>query len=104
VSVLCVRLDFDDALQVNDVGAMDAEKTRGIERGFKAGDSLLLQVLFAFGCKGDVIVLRFHVVEFCDRNDENAGAIAKADALRQPGLREASRCGAICRRGVPWRD
>src|ERR1700735_2708605 len=95
VSVLRVGLDLDDALQVDDVGAVNAEKTRRVERGFQARDGLLLQVLFAFGCKGDVIVLRFHVFEFRDWNDEDARAIAHGDAVEI--LRRRARGGSQVR-------
>src|SRR5271156_7150158 len=76
MSILRVGFDFDDAFEVHDEGTMDPEKTRRVERGFKARDSLLFQMLLAFGCEGDVIVLCFHVIEFRDWNDEHARAIA----------------------------
>ena len=81
VAIFAVGLDAGDAFEVDDVGAMDAEEARRVEGGFEAGDGLLLQVLFAVGAEGDVVVLRFGVIELGDRNDENSGAVADGDAI-----------------------
>src|SRR5271169_5669949 len=83
VAVFAVGLDFGHSLQVDDVGAVDAHEARRVERGFQAGDGLLLQVLFAFGGEGDVVVLRFGIFEFGDGNYEDAGAVADGDAIEK---------------------
>src|SRR6202034_2802075 len=74
-------LDFDDALEVHDVGAVDAEKARRIERRFEAGNRLLLQVFFAAPDERDIIVLRLGVVEFRHGDDEDAGAVTHRNAV-----------------------
>jgi hypothetical protein len=61
---------------------VDADEDRGIEEGFQFADGLLLQVALAFAVQGDVIVLRFHVVEFGDGDDVDADAILHHDTLR----------------------
>ena len=49
MAVFAVGLDLGHSFQVDDVGAVDAHEARGIERGFQAGDRLLLQMFPAFG-------------------------------------------------------
>src|SRR5271156_4110732 len=83
VAVFSVRLDPSHAFQVDDVGAVDAHEAGRVQRGFQAGDSLLLQVLFAFGGQVDVIVLCFGIFQLRDGNDEHAGAVAHRDAVEE---------------------
>src|SRR5205807_9959408 len=42
------RLDLGDLLQVHNVGAMDAQKSRRFQRCYEAGNRLLLELLLLF--------------------------------------------------------
>jgi len=42
------RLDLGDLLQVHNVGAMDAQKSRRVQRCYEAGNRLLLEMLLPF--------------------------------------------------------
>jgi hypothetical protein len=91
VAIFTVRLDAGDALEVDDVRAVDAKKSRRVEGGFEAGDGLLFEVLLAFGADGNVVVLGFGVIEFGDGDYEDAGAIADWDPIEMLSWRTS--CG-----------
>jgi hypothetical protein len=67
-AVFSIGLDTDHALKIHNVGTMDSDELFGVQAGFEAGDRLLLQVLFAFAGQGYVVILRFGVVEFSNRD------------------------------------
>src|SRR5580693_133083 len=96
VAVLGVRLDFDDALEIDDVGPVDAHESGGIKGGFQARNRLLLQVLFAIGRESHVIVLSFGVIELGDGNYEHARTVADRDAVKILRRRTGG-CGQVCR-------
>ena len=80
--VLRVRLDAGDALDVDDEGTVDAHEAFGVERGFEAGDGLLLEPVAAFTAQGNVVILGLGVVELADRDDVDLCAILDDDSPR----------------------
>ena len=71
---------------------MDADEAIGVEELLELRQRLLLQQLPAPDLQGDVIVLRFEVVDLRDRDDVNIRLVANEDALerraRRPRLRD----------------
>ncbi len=51
-----------------------------VEHGFERADGLLLQIALAFAVQGDVIVLRFGVIELVDGDHVDLGAVTHDDA------------------------
>ena len=82
-AVFAVRLDAGDALEIHDVGTMNTDEAIGVEAGFEARDSLLLEVFFAFGGEGDVIILGFGEIELGDGNQNDASAVADDEAIEK---------------------
>src|SRR5580700_3115584 len=103
VALLGERLDFGDALEIDDVGPVDAHESGGIESGFQARNCLLLQVLFAVGCQSHVIILSLGVIELGDGNDEYARAVADRDAVKILRWRTGG-CGQVCRGRRSFRE
>src|SRR5215831_18797056 len=81
-AILGVRLDPGDALQVDDIGAVNAGESRRIELPFYARYGLLLQIVFLVAAERDVVVLRFDVIELGDGDDVHFGPVLHYDALQ----------------------
>src|SRR5262249_58145456 len=86
VTVLSIRLDLSDSFHIHDAGPVDAEKVLRVQRGFQAGDCLLLQMFFALSGQRNVIVLGFGIVELSDWDDLHTRAIFHHETLSVASL------------------
>src|SRR6266404_2333484 len=98
ILIFTIGLNFRVPLQVHDVRPVDAKKALRIKSTLQAGNSLLLQMFLSLGAQGDIIILRFRIVELRHRNDVDAGAILYHQTFQK--LRRRPRTGSqLCRSG-----
>src|SRR5205823_1883944 len=86
MTVLGVQLQFGEAIDIQNVGAMDANKLGWMEYPFDITKCLLLQISFALRAKAHVIVLGFGVIDLRNRDHMNSCAVTNQNAL-SPGAR-----------------
>ena len=62
-AILRVQLDPRDPIDVEQVGSVDADEARRIERRLDRSEGLVLQILFALRLEADVVILRLDVLD-----------------------------------------
>ena len=84
MAVFCVEFEFGEPVDVEDVGAMNADEPCRIEHRFHVRQSLLLELAFAFRAIAHIVVLSFDVVHLHHGKDVHVSAVADQNTI---GLR-----------------
>src|SRR5262245_30337627 len=92
VAPLRVGLEPLEAVQADQMGAVDTHEALRIERGRQRREGLRLQIGLSFASKPDVVVLRHGGYELFDGDDVHAAAVAHHDPL-EPGAFGTRGCG-----------